>query len=178
MILRWVIFVILAGAISGLSFWRRHELHEAEYLAARILPMNTRLNSTLWTFQKGDTPVALSRAPKPEDLTGKYVNSEIKQGQPITLRNVSESPKLTFPESSVPFTFNLADFGPLGPYLNSGAKVSVCDTDTLLCPGGPYEVKALVGKVDSQLVLICLPSREADEVRKIKKPTLRIAALP
>ena len=70
------------------------------------------------------------------------------------------------------------DLGSLGAYLNAGAKIYVCDQETLLCTGGPYEVKALVGKIDSQLVLICLTGKEANEVRKIKKPALRIAVLP
>ena len=178
MILRWVIFVVFVGALLGTSFRMPHKSQEAEYLAARNLPMNTRVNSTVWTFQKGETPIALWRAPKPEDLAGKYLKSEIKDGSVITLTDLSESPRLTFSSDSVPFTFNLGDLGPLGAYLNAGAKVHVCDQETLVCTGGPYEVKALVGKVDSQLVLICLTDSQAGEVRKIKKPTLRIAVLP
>lgn len=178
MIHRWAIFVAFVGVLLGLSFLRPQRSQEAGYLAVRTLPINTRINSTLWTFQKGETPIALWRAPKLEDLAGKYLNSEIKEGFAITLTNLSESPKLTFSRDSVPLTFNLGDLGSLGAYLNAGAKVYVCDRETLLCTGGPYEVKALVGNIDSQLVLICLSDKEADEVRKIKKPTLRIAALP
>ncbi len=178
MIIRWAIFVVFVVALLGISFRMPQKSQEAEYLAVRNLPMNTRVNSTLWIFQKGDTPVALWRASKPEDLAGKYLKSEIKEGSAITLTNLSESPKLTFSSENVPFTFNLGDLGSLGAYLNAGAKVVVCDQETLLCTGGASEVKALVGKVDSQLVLICLTGKEADEVRKIKKPTLRIAVLP
>jgi hypothetical protein len=178
MILRWAIFIFFVGALLGFSLRVPQESQEAEYLAARSLPINSRLNSTLWTFQKGDTPVAIWRAPKPEDLAGKYLKSEVEEGSPITLANLSESPKLTLSSESVPFTFSLGDLGSLGPYLNAGAKVYVCDQETLLCTGGPYEVKALIGKIDSQLVLICLTSKEAEEVRKIKKPALRIAVLP
>src|SRR5258708_10899744 len=155
MIIRWAIFVVFVVALLGFSFRMPQKSHEAEYLAVRNLPMNTRVNSTLWIFQKGDTPVALWHAPKPEDLAGKYLKSEIKEGSAITLTDLSESPKLTFSSDSVPFTFNLGDLGSLGTYLNAGAKVYVCDQDTLLCTGGPHEVNALIGKVDSQLVLIC-----------------------
>jgi len=178
MILRWAIFVVFVVALLGTSLRMSHKSQEAEYLAARTLPMNTRVNSTLWTFQKGETPAAFWRAPKPGDLAGKYLKKEIQEGSPITPPELSESPKLTFSSESVPLTFNLGDLGSLGAYLNAGAKVYVCDHDTQLCTGGPYEVKALVGKVDAQLVLICLTVKEADEVREIKKPTLRIAVLP
>jgi hypothetical protein len=178
MILRWAVFLVFVGTLVGFSCSRQKISREAEYLAARTLPMNTRVNSTLWTLQKGENPAALWRAPKSEDLAGKYVKSEIKEGSDITLANLSAFPKLTISSDSVPFTFNLGDLGSLGAYLNAGAKVYVCDQETLLCTGGQYEVKAMVGKDDSQLVLICLTSKEADEVRKIKKPTLRIAMLP
>jgi hypothetical protein len=178
MIPRWSIFVIFVVALLGVSLEMPHKSQEAGYLAARNLPMNTRVNSTLWIFQKGETPVASWRAPKPEDLTGKYLKSDIKEGSAITLTNLSESPKLTFSSDSAPFTFNLGDLGPLGAYLNAGAKVYVCDQETLLCAGGPHEVKAVLGKVDVQLALICLTGKEADDVRKIKKPTLRIAVFP
>src|SRR5262249_41572649 len=141
-------------------------------------PINTRINSSLLTFEEGDTPVASWGTPKPEDLAGKYVHREIKKDSAITLKDLSESPQLTFSNNSVPFTYNLGDLGPLSAYLNAGAQVYVCDQDTLSSTGGQYEVKALVGKVDSQLVLICLTSKQADEVRKIKKPVLRIAVLP
>src|SRR5205085_2147072 len=122
------------------SFKMPHKSQEAGYLAARNLPMNTRVNSTLWTFQKGETPVAFWRAPKPKDLAGKYLKSDIKEGSAITLTNLSESPKLTVSSDSVPFTFNIADLGSLGAYLNAGAKVYVCDQEALLCTAGPYEV--------------------------------------
>jgi hypothetical protein len=178
MILRWAIFVVFVGTLLGFSFLMPRKSQEAEYLAARNLPMNTRVNSTMWIFQKGETPVALWRAPRAQDLAGKYLKSEIKGGSPIALTNLSESPKLTVSSDSVPFTFNPGDLGSLSEYLNAGAKVYVCDQETLLCKGGPYEVKALVGKLDSQRVLICLTRKDADEVRKIKKPTLRIAVLP
>jgi hypothetical protein len=177
MILRWAIFLVFVGALAGLSCSIQKKSQEAEYLAARTLPMNTRVSSALWTLQKGENPAALWRAPKPEDLAGKYVKSEIKEGSDITLSNLSVFPKLSFSSESVPFTFSLGDLDSLSPYLNAGAKVYVCDQETLLCTGGPYEVKALVGKFDSQLVLICMTSKEADEVRKIKKPRLRIAML-
>jgi hypothetical protein len=137
MILRWAIFVVFVGALLGFSLRMPHESQEAEYLAARNLPVNSRLNSTLWTFQKGETPVAVWGAPKPEDLAGKYLKSEIKEGSPIRVANLSESPKLTFSSESVPFTFSLSDLGSLGAYLNAGAKVYVCDQETLLCTGVP-----------------------------------------
>jgi len=178
MILRWVIFLVFVGALVAFSCSMEKKSVETEYVAARTLQTNTRVNSTLWTLQKRQNPAALWRGPKPEDLAGKYVKSEITEGFDITLANLSAFPKLTFSSNSVPFTFKLGDLGPLGTYLNAGAKVYVCDQETLLCTGAPYEVKALVGNVDSPLVLICLTDAEATEVRKIKKPTLRIAALP
>lgn len=178
MIIRWAFFLVFVGTLVGFSFSMRKKSREAEYLAARTLPMNTRVNSNLWTLQKGENPAALWRAPKPEDLAGKYVKSEIKEGSAITLANLSEFPKLTYSSDLVPFTFNFGDLGSLAAVLNAGAKVYVCDQETLLCAGGPYEVKALVGRVDSQLVLIYLNSNEADDVRRIKKPILRIAVLP
>jgi hypothetical protein len=178
MILRWVIFLVFVGALVGFSCSMQKQSAETEYVAARTLEMNTRVNSALWTLQKGENPAAFWRGPKPEDLVGKYVKSEIKEGSDITLANLSALPKLTFSNDSVPFTYNLGDLGALSAYVNAGAKVYVCDQETLLCTGGPYEVRALVGNVDAPLVLICLTTTEAAEVRKIKKPTLRIAALP
>lgn len=151
---------------------------DAEYVAIRRLPVNTRLQATLWTFRRGETPAAFWSAPKPEDLSGKYLNREIGQDKPITPSDLSESPKLAFSKDRVPLTFNLGDLGPLGPYVNAGAEVYVCDQETLSCTGGPYKVETLVGKVESQLVLICLTSKDADEVRKIKKPALRISKFP
>jgi hypothetical protein len=179
MIIRWLVFAFFVIAVCVTGWFRQQHSppQRAGYLAVRKLPINTRINSNLWILRKGDTPVASWDIPNPADLKGKYVQREVENGSPIPLEDLSDSPQLTFSKDTVPFTYKLEDLGPLSEYLNAGAKVFVCDQDTDSCSGGPYDVMALVGK-DSQLALICLKSAQADAVRKIKKPTLRIAVLP
>ena len=180
MTVRWVAFVIFVFAVLGIGLWRYHKVstQTAGYIAVRKLPVNTRIASNLWILQKGDTPFASWSIPKPEDLLGRYVRHDIEANSAIVPDDLSESPQLTLAKDRVPLAYNLADAGPLASYLNKGAQVYVCDQDNLSCTGGPYEVETLLGKLDAQLVLIDLSSKDANELRKIKKPMLVIATLP
>jgi hypothetical protein len=178
MSIRWAFFIVFLGLLGLLSWSRSKKRLESEYQAARTLTINTRVNSDLWTLRRGDDPASLWRAPKTEDLAGKYVKNTINEGEAITPTKLSVFPQVIFPKDTVPFTLPLRDLGPVGMYVNAGTKVYICDQETMSCPGSPYEVKALIGKVESQLILFCLPVKEADEVRKIKNPTLHLAALP
>jgi hypothetical protein len=175
---RWVAFGIFLAAILITGYCRRHESTLAGYVAARDLPSNTRITPGLWTLRKGDTPVASWGIPKEDMLNGKYVREPIKKDDLITPENLSDSPTLTFGADLTPFTSNLNDVGSLSGYVNAGGQISICDQDTQICSGGPYKVIALIGRVDSQLVLLLLTKQESEEVRKIKKPILRIVTLP
>jgi hypothetical protein len=175
-VIAFSLFILAVFGISILESRCKAPPQTAGYIALRNLVKNTRINSTLWTFQKGETPVASWGMPKPEGLIGRYARHDILQGKPITAEALSDLPQLTLDDDKVRLTYNLNVLGPLGSYLNAGAKACVCEQENSACTGGPYDVEALIGKVDSQLVLIDVTNIQAVELRKIKKPTLRIAA--
>lgn len=175
--LRWIAFIGFLIVIVLMAFLRRRDGQEGGYVAIRDLPVNTRINSGVWFLRRGDSPAASWQTPPEKSLVGYYLKEPIKKDALIHPENLSDGPALTFGADSIPYISNLSEAGSLSAYINTDTQISVCDQDAGTC-AGPYRVKALIGKLDSQLVLLMLKKQEYEEVHKLKKPTLRVAALP
>jgi hypothetical protein len=178
MIIRWVTYFVFVIAVVIGSIYHRHiaTRSRAVWLAAMELKENTRISTNYLDKSECPTPLNAWGLPDPRDFDGKYVISTIPRGGEITFTNLSPMPQLFTMNDEILLFYPSQDLGSAGSYLNSGAKVWICESENGN-ENGPYTVKAVLGKSEPFTLVIQAPKVDAEVLRKISKPQLKLVSL-
>jgi hypothetical protein len=147
--------------------------YSAAWMSTIPLVPNTRIAPYHLRKSQAPTPAAAWTLPDVKLLEGKYVKRTIPANCEVNVDNLSSSPDIAFVKDYKLLIYESNKLRPFSILVNAGALVTVCDSNDK-CPNGPFRIAAIV----SDLILVEVPSVEADSVRKTANPQLRLEALP
>lgn len=140
------------------------------------LKENTRISTNYLNKSECPTPLNAWGLPDTKDFEGKYVISTIPRGGEINLTNLSPMPQLFTTNDEILLFYPSQDLGSAGSYLNSGAKVRICESENG-SENGPYTIKAVLGKSEPFMLVVQVPKVDAEVLNKISKPQLKLVSL-
>ena len=149
---------------------------DRDWHAVRDLPANTRISSN--EVQRSETlrPYQLLGLPSLSSLQGKYSTNLIPKGTVIKPEQLVATPQLAPFWRSSPdalFALTVQPLGSASPLLNAGGIVFVFDATNKLIEFGPYVIETVLGN-ETNCVLIRVPPVQAERLRKLSKPEIRL----
>jgi hypothetical protein len=182
---RWIGYFIFLGLVitGNLLSHYSHDVVPAPpavWLSSRTLPLNTRISAIDLQEPKFPTPASALGLPDMIEVIGLYTLDEIPKGKEVTPDKLGKSPNVSVEKDESLMFYEVQKLGPAATQLNANAKVYVCEPNGP-CTNGPYTVKAVLGKEAREppaMIIICVNTVQAESLRALSKPEVKIAAFP